>query len=304
MRRRAGGTSPDAAIEAFLDHLAAERGVARATVASYGRDLAAFAATLAEAGVDRVGAVGPADVRRHLQVLDQRGLSARSRARASSAIRGFCRFCVREGLLAVDPTAEVKVRWQGAGLPKALPPRETARVLESEPPGSRRGLRDRAILELLYACGLRVSELTGLRLEQMDLAAGFVRVVGKGSKERVVPIGRQSLAALQEYLERGRPKLTAGRRTPFAFVRAGGHPLSRQSVWKIVKRRALAAGIDPSVSPHVLRHTFATHLLAGGADLRVVQALLGHTDIATTQIYTHVQPDRLRAIHRRHHPRG
>jgi integrase/recombinase XerD len=170
--------------------------------------------------------------------------------------------------------------------------------------GKRRGLRDRALLELLYACGLRVSEAVGLRGSQVDLAAGFVTVLGKGSKERVVPLGRPARAALEAYLQRERPRLLRGRPSPFVFLGPGGRPLTRQAVWKLVRRRALAAGLGRRVSPHTLRHTFATHLLAGGADLRVVQTLLGHVDIGTTQIYTHVAPARLRQVHRRHHPRA
>lgn len=299
-----GRASPDAAIDAFLDHLAVERGLAPATVAAYGRDLARFAALLASRGVRDVGRLGPADVRTHLQRLDAGGIGARSRARAMAAIRGLARFCVREGLAEGDPTRDVDTRWRGTPLPKAIGTADAARLVTTELPGARRAARDRAILELLYACGLRVSEVTDLRLEQVDLEAGCVRVIGKGSKERVVPLGRPAAAALREYLGDERGRLTRGRRTPHVFVRAGGFPLSRQSVWKIVKRRAAAAGVRLPTSPHTLRHSFATHLLAGGADLRVVQALLGHSDVATTQVYTHLEATRLRAIHRRHHPRG
>jgi integrase/recombinase XerD len=170
--------------------------------------------------------------------------------------------------------------------------------------GEPRGLRDRALLELLYACGLRVSETIGLRVPQLNLAAGFVTVLGKGGKERVVPLGRQARAALEAYLERERPLLLRGRPSPFVFLGPRGRPLTRQAVWKLVRRRALAAGLGRRVSPHALRHTFATHLLSGGADLRIVQTLLGHADIATTQVYTHVAPERLREVHRRHHPRA
>lgn len=295
---------PDQAIDAFLDHLAAERGLAPATVAAYGRDLGRFAALLAERRVRDVRRIGPGEIRAHLQALDGAGVGARSRARAMSAIRGFARFCVREGLLERDPTEDLDVRWRGTPLPKALGPPDAARLVTVTVPGERRGARDRALLELLYGCGLRVSEVTALRLEQLDLDAGCVRVVGKGSKERVVPLGRHATDALHGYLRDARGVLAHGKRSAHVFIRPGGLPLSRQSIWKMVKRRAQAAGIRLPTSPHTLRHSFATHLLAGGADLRVVQALLGHTDVATTQIYTHVEGGRLRAIHRKHHPRG
>ena len=170
--------------------------------------------------------------------------------------------------------------------------------------GECRALRDRELLELLYACGLRVSEAVALQGSQLNLPAGFVTVLGKGSKERVVPLGRLARAALEEYLTRERPRLLGGRASPFVFVGPRGRPLTRQAVWKLVRRRALAAGVPVRVSPHTLRHTFATHLLDGGADLRVVQTLLDHADVTTTQIYTHVAPARLRAVHRRHHPRA
>jgi integrase/recombinase XerD len=165
-------------------------------------------------------------------------------------------------------------------------------------------VRDRALLELLYGCGLRVSEITGLRLEQVDLQVGYLTVRGKGGKERVVPIGRAAREALEAYFAEARGRLAAGRNTPWVFVRAKGQAISRQTVWKLIKRRAAAAGLRQRVSPHTLRHSFATHLLHGGADLRVVQTLLGHADVGTTQIYTHVEPERLRAVHRRHHPRA
>jgi integrase/recombinase XerD len=168
----------------------------------------------------------------------------------------------------------------------------------------RRGLRDRALLELLYACGLRVSEAVALRGAQLDLGAGFVTVLGKGGKERVVPLGRPARAALEAYLAHERPRLLGGRPSPFVFVGRRGRRLTRQAVWKLVRRRALGAGLGRRVSPHTLRHTFATHLLAGGADLRVVQTLLGHADVVTTQLYTHVAPERLRDVHRRYHPRS
>src|SRR5581483_3220052 len=225
---------------------------------------------------------------------------------AGSAMRGWLRYGVRAGWRADDPTADVAVRRVPGALPRALGVGEAARLVTTAPPRARRPLRDAALLELLYGCGLRVSEAVGLRGAQLRLEgdAGFVTVVGKGGKERVVPLGRAARAALGRYLAEERPRLLGGRPSPWLFVRVGGRPLSRQTVWKLVRRRAAGAGLAPGVSPHTLRHTFATHLLAGGADLRVVQTLLGHADIGTTQIYTHVAPTRLGAVHRRHHPRA
>ncbi|HWP65274.1 MAG TPA: tyrosine recombinase [Candidatus Limnocylindria bacterium] len=294
----------DVSVDGYLDSLAAERGLARNTIVAYGRDLAAFASGLAARGVRRPADVGATDVRRHLLALERAGLSARSRARALAAIRGWLKYLVREGVVADDPLVGVKQRRAPAKLPGALGQAESARLVTTTPPGARRVVRDRALLELLYGCGLRVSELTALRLEQLDLQVGYLRVVGKGGKERVVPIGTAAREALMAYLADERPRLLGARSSPVVFIRRGGHPLSRQTVWKLVKRRAAAAGVRTRVSPHTLRHSFATDLLEGGADLRVVQTLLGHADVGTTQIYTHVAPERLRAVHRRHHPRA
>ena len=294
----------DHAVDAYLDHVATERGLARKTVEAYARDLGAFTRCLVARGIRAAGRIGPADVRAHLAALADGGLSGRSQARALAAVRGLLRFCVRRGALADDPSRTIRIRRPPDRLPKALAAGEAGTLLAEPSERDRRGLRDRALLELLYACGLRVSEAVALRGAQLDLGAGFVTVLSKGGKERVVPLGRPARAALAAYLERERPRLLAGRPSPFVFLRAGGKPISRQTVWKLVRRRALAAGLGRRVSPHVLRHTFATHLLTGGADLRIVQTLLGHADITTTQVYTHVAPSRLREVHRRHHPRA
>jgi integrase/recombinase XerD len=296
--------SLDAAIDDYLDHVASERGLAAKTVEAYARDLAGFARLLVRRGVRRPERVGAADVRAHLIDLAERGLSAPSQARALAAIRGFLRFLAGRGLLAGDPARRVSIRRPSSALPKALAAGEMTTLLAQPSENDVRGLRDRALLEVLYASGLRVSEAVGLRGEQLDLAAGFVTVLGKGGKERVVPLGRQARSALEEYLTRERPRLLHGRPSPFVFLGPRGRPLTRQAVWKLVRRRARAAGVGKKVSPHTLRHTFATHLLGGGADLRIVQTLLGHADIGTTQIYTHVAPTRLREVHRRHHPRS
>jgi integrase/recombinase XerD len=284
--------------------LASERGLARATITAYGRDLVSFAAGLARTGVARATAIRGVDVRRHLVELERQGLSSRSRARALAAIRGWLRYLVREGIVREDPVTGIVQRRAPAKLPGALGRGESATLVTTTPPRARRSGRDRALLEVLYGCGLRVSEATALRLEQIDSEVGYLTVLGKGGKERVVPIGRPAREALAAYLLEERTRLLRGARSPWVFIRAGGRRLSRQAVWKLIKRRAKAAGLSRSVSPHTLRHSFATHLLHGGADLRVVQTLLGHADVGTTQIYTHVEPARLRAIHRRHHPRA
>ena len=294
----------DGAVDRYLDHLATERGLARRTIEAYARDLGSFTRDLLGRKVHAPRAIGATDVRAHLARLGDAGLSPRSQARALAAVRGFLRFLVRERVLRDDPARTLRVRRLPDRLPRALAGAEVDGLLAQPADGERRGLRDRALLELLYACGLRVSEATTLRGAQIDLGAGFVTVIGKGNKERVVPLGRPARAALAAYVEGERPRLLRGRASPYVFVGPTGRPLTRQAVWKLVRRRALAAGLGRRVSPHVLRHTFATHLLAGGADLRIVQALLGHADIATTQVYTHVTPVRLRAVHRRHHPRA
>jgi tyrosine recombinase XerD len=294
----------DAAVDAYLDHVATERGLARKTVEAYARDLAAFTRFALARGLRAPSRLTAADVRAHLTALAERGLSARSQARALAAIRGLVRHLARQGTLADDVLRQVRIRRPPARLPRALANGEVGALLAQPAEREPRGLRDRALLELLYACGLRVSEAVGLRGPQVNLEAGFVTVLGKGGKERVVPLGRPARAALEAYLAHERPNLLRGRPSPFVFLGPTGRPLTRQAVWKLVRRRALAAGLGKRVSPHTLRHTFATHLLGGGADLRIVQTLLGHADIGTTQVYTHVAPARLREVHRRHHPRA
>jgi integrase/recombinase XerD len=294
----------DGELDAYLDHLATARGLSRRTLEAYGHDLGAFLQSLVGRGVRDGSEIDAAVVRAHLVALGERGLAVRSQARALAAVRGFLRFLVSRQVLPADPVARLRVRRAPARLPRALAAGEMTTLLAQPAERECRGLRDRALLELLYACGLRVSEAVALRGPQMNLEAGFVTVLGKGGKERVVPLGRPARVALEAYLGRERPRLLRDRPSPYVFLGPGGRPLTRQAVWKLVRRRALAAGIDRRVSPHALRHSFATHLLAGGADLRVVQTLLGHVDIATTQIYTHVAPERLRAVHRRHHPRA
>jgi integrase/recombinase XerD len=294
----------DGSLDSYLDHLATERGLAKRSVEAYGRDLTAFVRGLVVRRVRTPTAIGTEDVRAHLAALAERGLSPRSQARALAAVRSYLRWVAREHRLAADAAAEVRIRRPPGRLPEALGHGDVTRLVTVTVPGGRRPQRDRALLELLYASGLRVSEAVSLAVHDVNLEAGYATVLGKGGKERVVPLGQHAREAIIEYLGGERPRLLRGRSSALLFVRAGGRGLSRQTVWKLVRARARAAAVACGVSPHTLRHTFATHLLGGGADLRVVQALLGHADIGTTQIYTHVAPERLRAVHRRHHPRA
>jgi integrase/recombinase XerD len=302
--RTDGASALDRSLDSYLDHLTTERGLARRSVEAYGRDLTAFLRGLSVRRVRHPRAIGADDVRAHLAALMARGLSPRSQARALAAVRSYLKWIMREHRLAENPAAQVRIRRPPGRLPHALGHSDAARLVTVTVPGGRRPQRDRALLELLYASGLRVSETVALKVHEVNLEAGYVTVLGKGGKERVVPLGQHAREAIVGYLGGERAKLLRGRASAWLFVRAGGRPLSRQSVWKLVRARARAAAVAARVSPHTLRHTFATHLLGGGADLRVVQALLGHADIGTTQLYTHVAPERLRAVHRRHHPRA
>lgn len=295
----------DALAESFLLHLSTERRLSPNTMESYGADLKRFVGFLEERGI------GALEFTRghflaYLSALREGGLSSRSVSRHVSALRGFFRFLVREGRLDASPIAGVRPPKPGRPLPKYLTVTQVTLLLEA--PDRQRatpeGIRDKAMLTLMYASGLRASEVVSLRLENVDANAGFLRVLGKGSKERVVPVADAALAALKEYVETARPGFRKKRSTNALFLSRLGRPITRQTLWNRIRYWALAAGIEERISPHVLRHSFAGHLLAGGADLRAVQAMLGHADIATTQIYTHVTPERLREIHRKHHPRG
>ena len=315
--RPAGGvhTAPPseqaaAAVRRFLDYLAVERGLASNTLAAYRRDLRRYTGWLAAAGIDDPAAAGEDDVVAFLGELRAGSTPAGSRYRASSvarnlaAVRGFHRFLVRERLAASDPSRDLDSPKVPASLPKALSVEQVEALLGAVAGDEPRALRDRALLETLYAAGLRVSEATALDLDDVDLEDGLVRAFGKGSKERLVPIGRAARAALGAWLVRGRPNLAGPRAGPALFLNAQGSRLTRQGCWKILRHHARRAGLDGVVSPHVLRHSFATHLLAGGADVRSVQELLGHASLATTQVYTLVTPGRLREVYLRAHPRA
>ncbi|MEX0372302.1 site-specific tyrosine recombinase XerD [Spiribacter roseus] len=293
-----------ATVEAFLDGLWMERGLAGNTLAAYRSDLLAFARWLDESGAPALLDVGRAEVMRYLAARVAGGASRRSSARLLSALRRFYRFQLRQGMIEHDPTARVEAPRSGRPLPTSLTEAEVERLLEAPDTDSFLGLRDRAMLELLYATGLRVSELVGLRLDQVDRRQGVVRVTGKGGRERLVPLGETALVALEQYLADGRAAVTRAAGASSVFVTQRGQGMTRQAFWYRVRDHARTAGIHQPLSPHTLRHSFATHLLNHGADLRAVQLLLGHSDLSTTQIYTHVAQARLQALHAAHHPRG
>ncbi len=291
------------AVEVFLDHLAAERGLASNSLEAYGRDLRRYLDHLAMRR-GSLEAASLADVRAFLAALRSRGLAPRSVARAASAVRGLHRFLLLEGWAARDPTTLLRAPRPMAGLPEVLSEAEVRQLLEAPRPVTTEGQRDRAMLELLYATGMRVSELVTLGAGAVNLSAGFVRVLGKGNTERLVPLGRPAAAWVQRYLAEVRPALLRGRRSDRLFLTRRGGGFTRQGFWHLLRRQARVAGLARRVSPHVLRHSFATHLLERGADLRVIQLLLGHVDIGTTQIYTHVSRAHLKAVHGRYHPRA
>jgi integrase/recombinase XerD len=293
-----------ALVDRYLNHLVVERGLAAKTVEAYAADLARFLDFLHASGVTAVSADDTPLILRHIIALRQHGLGARSRARHLVALRGFYRFLVQEKLLQSDPARMVELPKTGLHLPGVLSEQEIEQLLTVPDPTMPTGLRNAAMLEMVYAAGLRVSELVSLRLGDVNLEAGFTRVMGKGGKQRVVPIGSAAQRRVLQYLTEARPRLLKGALSPFLFVGRAGNPLTRQAFWKLLRSCARKARLRSPVHPHSLRHSFASHLLARGADLRAVQVMLGHADISTTQIYTHVTRDQLRAVHARCHPRG
>lgn len=295
--------SVDALVGLYLDVLRVERGLAANSIAAYGQDLAGFSAFCAAERLHAAADVDRAAVERFLVHLSERQLSPRSRARHLSAVRGFFRFLLADGHRPDDPSARIKAPKPGRPLPHVLSQKEVLRLLDAPDITDPRGHRDQAMIELLYSSGLRVSELVGLRLNAVRDDPPLLVVRGKGDKERIVPVGEVALRAIRGYLASARPLLPNAARSPVLFPGPSGRALTRQGFWKLIRRYALRAGILSELSPHTLRHSFATHLLEGGADLRAVQAMLGHADIATTQIYTHVSSERLHEVHRAAHPR-
>jgi integrase/recombinase XerD len=293
----------DPLIDAFLDTLWAERGLSRNTLQSYRYDLGRLSEFLGRRGTVLVSA-GREDLLQFLAAQLQAGRSPRTLSRHLSGFRQFYRWLLREGRIRRDPTALIESPKLGRGLPKALSEEQVNRLLDAPDTATELGLRDRTMLELMYASGLRVSELVGLELHNLNLNQGVLRVTGKGGKDRLVPLGEEALSWVQRYLKASRPALMGGAECPRLFVTARRKGMTRQAFWHGIRKHAQAAGITQPVSPHMLRHSFATHLLNHGADLRVVQLLLGHSDLSTTQIYTHIAREGLKQLHRKHHPRG
>lgn len=300
-------TSPlplDAAlIDRWLDDLWLQRNLAENTLAAYRRDLVDLGHWLG--GARRLVEVARSDLLEYLSHRFEQGYGPRSTARQLSCLRGFYRWLLEQDLLQADPTLDLSAPRTGRSLPGVITEQEVEALLAAPDLETAIGVRDRAMLETLYACGLRVSELVGLRLGQVNLRQGVVRILGKGSKERLVPLGEEALGWIRRWVAEGRPTLLAGDRgNDVLFPSQRGRAMTRQTFWHRIRTHAAAAGITKHLSPHTLRHAFATHLLDHGADLRVVQLLLGHADLSTTQIYTHVAQARLRELHAEHHPRG
>jgi integrase/recombinase XerD len=292
-------------VRSFLHFCRAEKGLSVNTLEAYRRDLAALGQWLSRPSQPRkLAAISLDDLRQYLDDLRKRKLANRSIARQVTTLRGFFGFLMEEGEMALNPAELLVSPKIGASLPKYLDHERMAELIEAPDTAKPTGLRDHAMLDLLYATGLRVSELVKLRVADLDEYGGVLRVIGKGNKQRLVPVGKAALGSVEEYRAQQREQLLGGRVSPFLFVTARGTAMTRQGFWKLLRGHGKQAGIFRSLSPHVLRHTFATHLLEGGADLRSVQTMLGHADIGTTQIYTHVMRSRLRQTVDQHHPRA
>lgn len=290
-------------LDRFLHYLVVEKGLSSNTIEAYSHDLNRFLTYLQQKEIPELDQVSKGDIRGFLLLLKKEGLSSRTLARVLVSIRVFLRFLVEEALLSNSPAEEVDSPKLPRTLPNILDLDEVERLLE-QPDQGLQGLRDRAMLELLYATGMRVSELMRLPINHVHLEAGYVLLFGKGSKERIVPMGHEAIRWVQRYLHESRPQLLKGRESEFLFISRYGKPMSRQQFWKSIKAYGKKAGIRKRITPHLLRHSFASHLLERGADLRSVQLMLGHVDISTTQIYTHVTGERLKKIHQQYHPRG
>jgi len=291
----------DLLADQFTNHLRVERGLADNTIEAYSRDLTRFLQFLGKTKLSPFD-IAQENITDYIATL-QGNLSVRSIARNLSALKMFFRFLVSDGKIKGNPARRLGVPKFLQRLPEVLTVHEVEILLSQPVVSTHQGQRDKTMLELLYATGLRVSELVGLRVPNINLEAGYVRTVGKGSKERMIPMGEKALESLRSYLSDGRIGLLKKRSSPYLFINSRGRPLTRQGFWKIIKRYRTMAGIKKEITPHILRHSFATHLLEGGADLRSVQIMLGHADISTTQIYTHITRERLKQIHEKYHPR-
>lgn len=289
--------------EEFLDFIIVEKGLSKNTVDAYGRDLSRFELFLKERDRPAKDA-GREDIISFMTSLGRTGLSSRSTARNMVAVRMFYRFLKAEGYIEAIPTENIELPRSFRRLPDTLSPQEVEMLLNAPDTKGHLGIRDRAMIELLYATGLRVTELVEITVNRLNLEVGFLVAMGKGSKERVVPMGEVAMGWIKDYIKSARVKILKGRESDYLFVTARGSRMTRQGFWKIIKKNAFKAGIYKNISPHKLRHSFATHLLEGGADLRSVQTMLGHVDISTTQIYTHVNAERLKKIYKEYHPRA
>ncbi len=298
-------SAADALLDRFCDALWLEQGLARNTLASYRGDLRQFAVWLGEHQKKSLIECERADIQSYLAVrITHDHAKPRTTARLLSSMKRFYQYGLREGKISVDPTLQIAAPKLPRSLPKSLSEADVEALLNAPDVNAPLGLRDRAMLETLYASGLRVSELVGLKVVQVSLDMAVIKTLGKGSKERLAPIGEEALDWVTRYLREARPALLSGKICDAMFVTTRGAAMSRQAFWYLIKRHAIVAGVDKPLSPHTLRHAFATHLINHGADLRVVQLLLGHSDISTTQIYTHVARERLKQLHAKHHPRG
>lgn len=291
-------------IEKYVDHLSVEKRLASNTIASYLTDLAEYADFLKKNQVHDIREPDTILILSWLVHLKKKGLSAKSRARHLITIRGLYKFFIQEKLIRVNPVKNIDIPKTGLYLPEIMTYEEVMAILNLPDTAKPRGLRNAAMLEILYGAGLRVSELVNMKVQDINFKACFVRIFGKGSTERIVPIGSCAREITMEWIERGRPCLLKNNSSLYLFVARAGKPMTRQGFWKILKKYARLAGINKKITPHTLRHSFATHLLQGGADLRSVQTMLGHSDIATTQIYTHISREYLIEMHKKYHPRG
>ncbi len=296
--------SLDELCDRYVNHLIVEKGLAAMSVEAYSSDLRTFLDFLKSQGIDAIEQTDTAAILKYVIDLRKGGRGARTRARHLVTLRGFFKYLHGTGLLDGNPAKMIDLPKSGLKLPDVLNVDQVTRLLSAPDVETAAGMRDAAMLELIYAAGLRVSELIDLKVAAVNLEAGFVRVLGKGNKERIVPIGRKAIDGVRVYLAKGRPLQLKHVASYYLFVARAGRPMTRQGFWKLLRRYALAAGLKQRVTPHSLRHSFASHLLEGGADLRAVQMMLGHADIATTQIYTHVAQKRLIDLHRKYHPRG
>lgn len=290
-------------IDSFLGYLSVERGLAKNTIISYRQDLNDYMDFLDKQAIDALSKTNKNHIINFMLTQKDKGIAANSIARRLAAIKVFYRFLSRERILNTDPTSLIDSPKLWKKIPETLSMNEVDALMIQPDIRDKQGIRDRAVLETLYATGMRVSEAADLKLDSLNLDIGFLRCIGKGNKERVIPLGKKAIASIKRYIEISRPRLLKNRQSEFLFLNRSGGRISRQSLWKLIKRYARQARIKKPIRPHTLRHSFATHLLERGADLRSVQEMLGHANISTTQIYTHINKDRLKSIHKMFHPR-